>query len=432
MVSKYHDDWQSSKKTVLQRNAYMFDNELMSDVSFTCGESCRIIHAHKYVLATSSVVFFAMFHGGLPQEESPIHMADAQEESFLDFLRFLYTDDCTTTADNALGVLYLAKKYLVSSLAGKCCETLVASIRPENVFVLLEQARGFDAKRLEEKCWDIVLQNTQECINSDAFCDVGSLTLNDLLQKERLTVAEVNLFKAVMRWTDTKCALQGINIEEDKTARRRILGNSVYKIRFLAMSQEDILKDVSPTGILTNEEIVCILQKLAGLDVPDFKWKERENRQHAIFTRFECGNIIPNTNTRWIYSGCSDALTLMVNKTVLLNGVRLFGDTGGSQYEVEFNIKDVTITEMYTSKKGSDGIPAYDVMLPKPIFLQPGEEITMTAKIRGPNSYYGEDGKLSVNVDGIVVTFKNAPSGRSSNNTDDKLGQFFQIYLSKL
>ena len=61
MASKYHDDWQSSKKTVLQRNAYMFDNELMSDVSFTCGELRSIFHAHKYVLATSSAVFFAMF-----------------------------------------------------------------------------------------------------------------------------------------------------------------------------------------------------------------------------------------------------------------------------------------------------------------------------------------------------------------------------------
>ena len=36
---------------------------LVSDVSFTCGESRRIFHAHKYVLATSSAVFFAMFYG---------------------------------------------------------------------------------------------------------------------------------------------------------------------------------------------------------------------------------------------------------------------------------------------------------------------------------------------------------------------------------
>ena len=34
MASKHNEDWQSSKKTVLQRNACKFNNELMSDVSF--------------------------------------------------------------------------------------------------------------------------------------------------------------------------------------------------------------------------------------------------------------------------------------------------------------------------------------------------------------------------------------------------------------
>ena len=151
MALKYHDDWQSSKKTVLQRNAHMFNNELMSDVSFTCGESRRIFHVHKYVLATSSAVFFAMFYGELPPKEFPIRIEDAEEESFKEFLRFLYTDDCKITAENAIGVLYLARKYLISSLAEKCCQILEGSIKPENVFAVLEQAIQFDEKELEEK-----------------------------------------------------------------------------------------------------------------------------------------------------------------------------------------------------------------------------------------------------------------------------------------
>ena len=151
MASRYHDDWQSSKKTVLQRNAYMFDNELMSDVSFTCGESRRIFHAHKYVLATSSAVFFAMFYGLLPPKEFPIRIEDAEEDSFNAFLRFLYTDDGEITVENAIGVLYLAKKYLISSLAEKCCQMMEAAIKPENVFVVLEQAIQFDERELEEK-----------------------------------------------------------------------------------------------------------------------------------------------------------------------------------------------------------------------------------------------------------------------------------------
>ena len=430
MASKYHDDWQSSKKTVLQRNAYMFDNELMSDVSFTCGESRRIFHAHKYVLATSSAVFFAMFYGEIPPKEFPIRIEDAEEGSFKEFLRFLYTDDCKLTAENAIRVLYLAKKYLISSLAEKCCETLEASIKPGNVFVVLEQAIQFDEKELEEKSWDIVWKKTQECLNSEAFCDIGLHTLNVLLKKEGLAVTEVELFKAVLKWTDSECARQGINIEEDKTARRRILGDSVYEIPFLAMSQNDVVKYVSPTGILTDKEIVCIWQKLAGLDVADLKWKDKKRQRNPplSFRRFDSGNVKPDQSC-WKYSGNSDALTLTVNKAVLFHGVRLFGNTRGSRYEVNIKIKDENVTGTYTSQQDSDGVPGYDVMLSKPISLLPDEEITIIATIKGQNSYYCENGKSSVKINDIVVTFKDAPSGSSGNGTSETRGQFY-IFLN--
>ena len=426
MASKYHDDWQSSKKTVLQRNAHMFNNELMSDVSFTCGESSRIFHAHKYVLATSSAVFFAMFYGNLAQKESTIPIADADEESFEEFLRYLYTDDCKITAENAIGVIYLAKKYLIPSLAEKCCKVLEKSIKPDNVFMVLEQAIQFDEKKLEAKCWDIVSKETLGCINSDAFCSIRSQTLNALLKKEMPTVAEVELFKAVLKWVDCECAKQGINIEEDKTARRRVLGDSVYEIRFLEMSLEDFTKCVSSTGILTETEVISIFQKFGGLDVADLKWKEQKKRQRpriVVFSRFDVANASGGT---WNYGRPSDALTLTVNKAVLFHGVRLFGDAKGSQYKVTFKVKDENVTGTYTSERDKDGVYGYDVMLLKPVSLQPDEEFTIIATIKGPPSHRGQNGKSSVNVDGTVVTFKNAPLNSTSING----GQFYKIFLS--
>ena len=432
MASRYHDDWQSSKKTVLQRNAHMFDNELMSDVSFTCGESSRIFHAHKYVLATSSAVFFAMFYGNLAEKESPICIPDAEEESFVEFLRFLYTDACKITAENAIVVMYLAKKYLVSSLAEKCCEILEASIKPDNAFAVLKQAVQFDEKELEVKCWNIVSEKTLECVNSEAFCEIGSSTLNAFLKKETSSITEMELFKAILKWADKECTRQGLNIEHDKTARRRILGDCVYEIPFLAMSLENFVKYVSPTGILTDREIVSISQKLYGLDVAGLKWKEHRKKQPCIvsFSRFDPANV--TTDSCWKYtSGGSDALTLVVNKAVLFHGVRLFGSNGG-RYEVKFTIKDKNVTGSYTSEQDSDHVPGYDVMLPNPIPLLPNEEITIIATITGPNSHRGTSGKSSVTIDDVVVTFKGALSGLSGNGTSKTGGQFYKIFLSEL
>ena len=432
MDSKYHKDWQSRKKTVLQRNAYMFDNKLMSDVSFSCGESSRIFHAHKYVLATSSAVFFAMFYGDLAEKESPICLPDADEASFKQFLRYLYTDDCKLTAENAIGVMYLAKKYLMSSLTEKCCKVLEASIEPDNVFMVLEQAVQFDEEKLEAKCWDIVSKQTQECIKSEAFCNVGSHSLKALLKKETLTITEVELFKAVLKWIDGECVRQGINIEEDKTARRRVLEDSVYEIRFLQMSLEDFAKYVSSTRILTEAEVISIFQKFSGLDVAGLKWTGQKKRRPyyyiVSFSRFESANA----SGGWNYRGGSDALSLTVNKAVLFHGVRLFGDSSGSQYEVKFTVKDENVTRTYTSERDNDGVWGYDVMLLKPVPIQPDEMFTIIATIKGPQSHDGCKGKSSVNVDDIVVTFNDAPHGLSSNGTKKTSGQFYKMFLSDL
>ena len=427
MASKYHDDWQSSKKTISERNAYMFNNELMSDVSFTCGESSRIFHAHKYVLATSSAVFFAMFYRDLAQKESTIRISDTDEKSFEEFLRYLYTDECKITAENAIGAMYLAKKYLIPSLAEKCSEVLEENVKPDDVFMMLEQAIKFDEEKLQEKCWDIVSTQTLECINSEAFCSIGSHVIRALLKRKDLAVTEVELFKAVLKWVDCECARQGItNINENKTARRRVLDDSVYDIYFLDMSLEDFTKYVSFTGILTETEIIGIFQKFGGSDGTDLKWNEQEKRQlyQVGFCRFEVADALGGT---WNYGSTSDALTLTVNKAVLFHGVRLFGDVNGSQYNVKFGVKNENVTGTYTSEQDKDGVWGYDVMLPKPISVKPNEEFTIVATIQGPQSHRGQNGKLSLIVHGTVVTFQD--TSLSTNGTNISGGQFYKIFL---
>jgi hypothetical protein len=407
----------------------MFDNELMSDVSFACGESSHLLHAHKYVLATSSAVFYAMFYGNLAQGESTIRITDADEEAFKEFLRFLYTDDCEITAENAMVVMYLAKKYLILSLAEKCCEVLVTSIEPENVFLVLEQAVQFDESDLEAKCWDIVSRNTLECMNSEAFCNIGSTTLSTLLKSETFAIAEVDLFTAVLKWVDNECAKQSINVEEDKMARRRILGDIVYEIHFLEMSLENFAKHVPAVGLLTEAEIISIFQAFNGVVVAGLQWKDQKKRllsRVVAFSRFETSNV---TGLRR-YGGNADALTLTVNKAVLFHGIRLFGNEKGGEYEIKFSVRgEGDVTGTYTSEQDGDHLWGFDVMLSKPISVKPGEEFTIIAKIKGPESHRGTKGKSSVKVDDVIVTFKDA-FGLSTNATSREKGQFYKVYLS--
>jgi len=89
-------NWQSTKKSVRERNAVMCNNALMADVYFNVGadigEDMTQIPAHKYVLSTSSTVFYAMFFGGLAEPRDVIDVPDVEPEAFLAMLRYMGWD----------------------------------------------------------------------------------------------------------------------------------------------------------------------------------------------------------------------------------------------------------------------------------------------------------------------------------------------------
>lgn len=83
-------NWQATLPTVRERNAVMFNNQLMADVYFLVGSTPNQhrVPAHKYILATGSSVFFAMFYGGLANQEGDIEIPDVEPGAFMNLLRY--------------------------------------------------------------------------------------------------------------------------------------------------------------------------------------------------------------------------------------------------------------------------------------------------------------------------------------------------------
>ena len=85
------ENWQTEKRNIVERNRYMFNNELMSDVHFLVGKCDKLrIPAHKYVMAISSPVFYAMFYGRMAEQGEEIKIGDCEAGSFLELLRYNY------------------------------------------------------------------------------------------------------------------------------------------------------------------------------------------------------------------------------------------------------------------------------------------------------------------------------------------------------
>ena len=269
-------DWQSTKKTVSERNRHMFNNSDMSDISFTCEGSDTIFYAHKYVLGTSSAVFHAMFYGDLAEENSVLYLSDTDAKSLGEFLRFLYTDECNLAINNVVSVMYLSKKYVVPVLTEKCVGVLESNIKSENVMSILEQATHFYEQKLEMSCWTFIESNTEDVVSSKDFNNISQKTLASLLKRDDLSILEVELFRAVLKWSDVQCSKKDIAATSEN--KRSVIGDAIYDLRFLAMNEREFAHNVATSGLLTAGEMLPIYNKYNGIDSPHLKWKMSERR----------------------------------------------------------------------------------------------------------------------------------------------------------
>lgn len=82
-------NWQATKSSLKERFAFLFNNELLSDVRFVVGKGrqAQRIPAHRFVLAAGSAVFDAMFNGGMATTSAEIELPDVEPAAFLALLR---------------------------------------------------------------------------------------------------------------------------------------------------------------------------------------------------------------------------------------------------------------------------------------------------------------------------------------------------------
>ena len=169
-------NWQTTRPTIRERSKFVFNNDLFSDVKFVVqkaaqgeSESKQVIPAHKFVLSIGSPVFEAMFYGELAETTDSIELPDCDYDSLLELFRYMYSDEVILSGSNVMGVLYLAKKYMVPSLADKCTKYLQDNLHPSNVFSILPSAQKYEEKSLVDRCWEVIDKQTEQAVKSGKY-----------------------------------------------------------------------------------------------------------------------------------------------------------------------------------------------------------------------------------------------------------------------
>ena len=393
----------------------MLNNDRLSDVKFVAAnsngesESKQVIPAHKFILAIGSPVFEAMFYGELADTKDTIELPDCDHESLLELFRYMYSDEVNLSGSNVMGVLYLAKKYMVPSLTDKCMEYLKEKLDPSNVFIILPFAQKYEDKTLVDRCWNVIDEQTEAAVNSDGFEMIEKSLLEGVIARDNLMIEEVALFQAVFRWATKQCEKQGL--VADGKVKRRIIGERAIKaIRFPLMTMEEFASVVIDTNLLTTEEtnglfkFFAIPRHSAPVEFP------KNERGPRIVRCERFGSVRGN----WNYGISKDCLGLTVDKDIKLLGISLFGSENNS-YKVTLEVKNADNNTTMVSKSGtypSNILPSkrhryygYEVLFDSAVLLKKNIRYNIEAFITGPASERGEKGFDTVKESGVTFTF---------------------------
>ncbi|KAL3096547.1 hypothetical protein niasHS_004328 [Heterodera schachtii] len=99
----------------------------------------------------------------------PVEVPDVEPAAFKVMLSFIYADDLSElNGDNAMAVLYAAKKYIIPGLVRRSLKIPISKLR--DVFVAFAQARLFDIEDYCNDCLDYIDKNAHALLKSDGFC----------------------------------------------------------------------------------------------------------------------------------------------------------------------------------------------------------------------------------------------------------------------
>ncbi|XP_053386871.1 BTB/POZ domain-containing protein 2-like [Mercenaria mercenaria] len=251
-------NWRETK-TAEQCLSHLCLSKYLSDISFVFkGKKDVKLPAHKFVLSMRSDVFEAMFYGSLAEGGNTISIEDIEPENMKEVLRFVYSDKPELNGTNVMQCLYAAKKYALTGLVNQCSSFLENNIETSNVCMIHEQAVFYDMKYLQETSFQYILENAPGAFSSEGFLQISHTTLLDLFKHDELSMDEVDVFKAALKWSKSNCDSK--RLSPDAKNLREDLGEAVFAIRFPIMPIKDFAEVVTPTGVLTSEEQIMLYQ----------------------------------------------------------------------------------------------------------------------------------------------------------------------------
>ena len=177
-----------SAKCAFDNNAILLQNTKFSDVTFVVGG--KELKAHKFMLASQSPVFAAMFDNDFEEKlKNKVQIDDISLEVFQELLRFVYTcrvenfyqvekellvlsdkvSDGTLWIHDVLTFQPLLPQYQMDNLKSYCSRRISSTLDIDSAVEFLLLADLHQATYLKDKCIDFIVHRSDQVLATNGW-----------------------------------------------------------------------------------------------------------------------------------------------------------------------------------------------------------------------------------------------------------------------
>ncbi|KAG8277974.1 ubiquitin protein ligase binding [Homalodisca vitripennis] len=240
------------KRAYIDPATFIMNHKTYHDLVFVVGKNeadIEKISAVKCYLVSQSSVFREL----LNDSEHEVRVRDVSPEIFKLILIHMYGGKLPPMKQETLAQLALAACfYNIQPLVAKASIEIQPK-SPEDIFPALMCVANVSCPNLEPHVLKIIQHKTTEVLSSDEFLSLDVKCLEYIFRQEKLSATELELWKALVRWTEKKA------IEEPEKTRRQHIQTILPYVRLNSFTPVEIGKEVASTRILTAEEGMKLL-----------------------------------------------------------------------------------------------------------------------------------------------------------------------------
>ncbi|CEF62852.1 Speckle-type POZ protein [Strongyloides ratti] len=161
-------DITTSDVNYISRISEMYELKRLTDFKIICDDHQFLVH--KFILATHSPVFRAMFcHNNTNEvKDNCLTIIDSNPFIVEKMIKYMYYLEINNTlnVDEGLGLLHLAEKYDIISLKNLCEKELLTKISNDNVCMILQNADIYNANILKDICIKMISQSFKKVMKT--------------------------------------------------------------------------------------------------------------------------------------------------------------------------------------------------------------------------------------------------------------------------